>query len=152
MLEYNRTIFVDADSCPVKKEILYIAKKHNVPVIFIATYAHVMNEAIGTWIILDSFDQAVDLYILNHMKEHDIVVTQDFGLASIVLKKKGIAISPRGKQFEEKNIDVLLYERFLSMKMRKSGVRMKGMNRFSESDKQAFLRTLEKNLSIHEGI
>lgn len=152
MPKYKRTIFVDADSCPVKKEILFLAQKYHVPVIFVTTYAHVMNEREGEWVILDSYDQAVDLYILNHMHSCDIVITQDFGLASIALNKKGIVISPRGKQFTEENIDSLLYQRFISMKVRRSGERVKGMSRFSNEDKQKFLHTLEKKLSIHEGI
>jgi uncharacterized protein len=39
------------------------------------------------WKFVDSTKEAVDFYIMNHVKAYDIVVTQDIGLASTLLLK-----------------------------------------------------------------
>lgn len=42
--------------------------------------------------------EEIDLYIINHCKRGDIVITQDHGLAALLLPKGIKATSPRGKQ------------------------------------------------------
>lgn len=40
-------IFVDADACPVKKEILQLAHTYDVHTIFVASYSHVQKRLAG---------------------------------------------------------------------------------------------------------
>lgn len=93
-------IFVDADVCPVKQEIMSIALKFHFNVHFVASYNHLSDKKYGgDWTFVDTGKEAVDLYIVNHVKKDDVVVTQDIGLAGILLKKGVHVITPRGKQY-----------------------------------------------------
>ncbi|MFT4412666.1 YaiI/YqxD family protein [Fredinandcohnia humi] len=146
--EKKNKIFVDADACPVKEEILKLAGTYNVDVVFVASYAHVMSNPMGgEWIYVDSDKEAADLYIMNHARRQDIVITQDIGLASILVNKGVIAISPRGNEFEEENMDHILHLRYLSAKDRRSGTYSKGPKPFTEDHRYHFNKVFEKILS-----
>ncbi len=145
-------IFVDADACPVKNEILHIASLHKVDVTFIASYSHVLtNEMAGTWVYVDSNKEEVDMYIMNHSKRRDVVITQDIGLASLLLAKEIIVISPRGRQFFEETIGLALNMRYLSAKERRKGHHSKGPSPFSNEDRKNFSMAFENILSNLEG-
>jgi uncharacterized protein YaiI (UPF0178 family) len=151
--EKSRVIYVDADACPVKEEIVLLADTYRFCAIFVASYAHVSTKNIGgEWIYVDMEKEAVDLYIVNHASNGDIVVTQDIGLASLLLKRQVIVLSPRGKQYLEKDMDETLYIRYLSSKERRAGKYGKGPRAFAESDRHKFVKTLKKILSDYEGI
>lgn len=113
-------------------------------VVFVASYAHVVSYDIGgKWVYVDSQKEEVDLYIMNHASKGDIVVTQDIGLASILVKRDVIAISPRGKRYLEKDMDAVLHVRYLAAKERRAGSHSKGPKPFTESDRQNFITSLE---------
>jgi uncharacterized protein len=138
-------IFVDADSCPVKDEILTVANSNNIEVIFVTSYAHILNEDIGgTWVTVDSVKEEVDLYIANHVSNGDVLVTQDYGLSALVISRNVSIITPRGKNITKDNIDQILFERFLSSKQRRAGGKVKGPKAFTEDDKNNFIFSLKK--------
>ncbi len=141
-------IFVDADACPVKEEIVKIAAEHAIPVTFIVSTAGYFERG---WkaekILVDSFPQAVDIAIINRLEADDIVVTQDYGLALLVLGKRGKAISPRGFIFTDDNIDRCLQQRQMNSDARKAGIRRKGPKKRSEKDTSRFYRNLHTLLA-----
>ncbi|EDL63151.1 YaiI/YqxD family protein [Bacillus sp. SG-1] len=143
---------MDADACPVKEEITDISKVFGLKVIFIASNAHRKNtpEA-GEWVYVDSSKEAADLYIMNHIKKGDLLVTQDIGLASIVLPKGVYAISPRGKEFREETISTALDFRYLSAKERRKGKFGKGPKPYTAEDRDRFVFTFKKILSNFAG-
>ncbi|WP_338030781.1 hypothetical protein [Cytobacillus citreus] len=52
---------IDADSCPVKENIVEIGNKNSVEAIFIASFAHMKNDLIGAkWKFDDSSKEEVD--------------------------------------------------------------------------------------------
>ena len=53
----------------------------------------------------------------------DIVVTQDFGLAALVLGQGARVLNQNGLIYTEANIDKLLFERYLGQKVRRGGGR-----------------------------
>jgi uncharacterized protein YaiI (UPF0178 family) len=140
-------ILVDGDACPVKEDIVAIAQERDLDVIFIVSTASYFNR---DWkvkqIIVDSFPQAVDIAIVNRVEAGDVVVTQDYGLAALVLGKKGKAISPRGYFFNDDNIDRLLQKRHIHHEARKAGVRVKGPKKQSAKDKKRFHRNFRRLL------
>ncbi|AQX53711.1 YaiI/YqxD family protein [Priestia flexa] len=149
----NYTIFVDADACPVKKEIVELAHTYCVEVVFVASYAHMQtNPSAGKWVYVDSEKEAVDLYILNHVQQGDVAVTQDTGLASMLLSRRVYVLSPRGKVYSENDMDTVLFFRYVSAKERKAGRYSKGPKAFSDEDREKFSTALEKILSKREGI
>ncbi|MGG4504527.1 YaiI/YqxD family protein [Heyndrickxia sporothermodurans] len=141
------TIFVDADACPVKQEIISVAIKYSLPYLFIASYAHKSNKHDERWIYVDPDKESADLYIMNHVKKNDIVITQDIGLASLVLPKRVFALSPRGKEYKEEAIQTALDFRYLAAKARRRGKYEKGPKPFTEHDRQSFINKLEEILS-----
>jgi uncharacterized protein YaiI (UPF0178 family) len=141
-------IIVDADACPVKAEIIKVAGQYGVEVLMVASYDHRLNESEGITVVqVDRSDQSVDLYIANHIKANDVLVTQDFGLAAIGLGKRAIALSNRGQTYTDRTIDFLLERRHESAKQRRNGKHSKGPRPFTDEDRQAFLQSLTKVLA-----
>ncbi|WP_370875148.1 DUF188 domain-containing protein [Metabacillus malikii] len=100
---------------------------------------------------VDTGKEAADLYIVNHAKENDLVISQDIGLAGLLLKKGVVFITPRGKQYTELNIANALQFRYLSAKERRSGHFSKGPKKLSEDDILNFITTMKKILSKDAG-
>jgi len=148
-------IFVDADACPVKEVIIEIARKKDIKVVFVVSTAGYFERGWNVEkVLVDSFPQAVDIAIINRVEAGDIVVTQDYGLASLVIGKQGKAISPRGYVFHEENIDRLLQQRHIRYEARKAGIRTRGPKKRSNKDElrfyNNFARLLEKLLTPEE--
>lgn len=151
MANKSRRVFVDADACPVKEEIVQLSKLHRADVFFIASYSHVANNDQLQWIYVDSRQEEVDMYIVNHVEKNDVVVTQDHGLASLLSGRGVYVLSPRGKPFVESEMMSVLHARFLSAKQRRAGGRVKGPGKMTKEDRRRFRESFEKILSINEG-
>ncbi|MPN58141.1 hypothetical protein SDC9_205842 [bioreactor metagenome] len=87
--------------------------------------------------------------IANEAKAQDIVVTQDYGVAAMVLGKKAYAISPKGNIYNNDNIDKLLFERHLSAKVRRGGGKTASHKKRSSEDdtrlKENLIRLIRKS-------
>lgn len=143
----NPRIIVDADACPVKTEIADTARRYNVSVLMVASFDHRLQQAAGVDIVqVDRSDQSADLYIANHIAPDDILVTQDFGLATIGLAKRAVVLSNRGQIYTDRTIDFLLEKRHEQAKLRRGGRHGKGPKPFTDEDRQRFLQTLTKVL------
>lgn len=142
-------IYVDADACPVKQEVIQLATKYQLTVVFIFSISHSGNlqlkEDVSNveLVMVDNESQAADMAIINRVSSKDIVITGDYGLASIILSKKAAAVSYNGYCYDEKSIDKLLYERHLSSVIRRSGGRVKGPAKRSKQEDLKFLNVLE---------
>jgi uncharacterized protein len=146
------TILVDADSCPVKEEIVEIANQFSIKILFVASYNHMKNNSMQVeWKYVDIGKEAADLYIMNHTRKGDIVITQDIGLASTLLPKGVHVLSVRGILFEEKDIQTALDFRYLKAKARKQGDYGKGPKPFTAEDRVRFVNQLTKILSNFAG-
>lgn len=141
-------IVVDADSCPVKQEIVGTAAAFQVTVQMVASHDHRLEKQPGVDIVqVDRSDQSVDLYIVNHIKRGDVVITGDFGLACVAIGKGAIVLSPRGEQYTDANIDYLMERRHESARRRRAGGRTRGPKAMSGEDRAAFQQKLTKVLS-----
>lgn len=141
----NICIYVDADACPgeIKNEIMMYTSRADIR--FVATYNHYSAKEDQTlWTYIDAGSEAVDLYILNRVKQGDLVVTQDIGLASLVLPKGVYAISPRGKEYNQDTIETSLSFRYLYQEERKKGRFHSGPKKVSKNDLDTFTACLKK--------
>ncbi len=136
-------ILIDGDACPAKKEIFKLAKKYQIEVILITSLAHFSDYEDCTYIVVDDMPQAVDLAVMNRTKRGDLVITQDYGLAAIILRKDAYVISPRGRIYREENMDMMLLQRHLAQKERQAGGRTKGPSQYTKDDKKRLLDVLE---------
>jgi len=90
--------------------------------------------------------QEADIKIINLTEEKDIVVTQDWGLAAVVLGKGAKCLSPAGREFSSDRIEFLLEEREIKSKLRRSGGRTKGPKKRTSEDDRRFEACLKRIL------
>lgn len=119
-------ILVDADACPVIDITIKVAKQYNIQVLLICDTSHYLQREGAETISVSKGSDAVDFVLVNRVQEQDIVVTQDYGLAAMVLAKKGIALDQNGRLYTADNIEQLLFTRHLAKKVRQAGGRTKG--------------------------
>ena len=143
-------ILVDADACPVVvREILFrAAQKREVKVILLA------NQAIpippSPWISMFQVAQgldAADAEIVIRAEVNDLVITADIPLASEVLDKKALVLTPRGERYTEANIKQRLQMRDFMETMRASGERTGGQAPYNQADRKAFADQLDRLLT-----
>jgi uncharacterized protein len=134
-------IYVDADACPVKDIIISESRNANIPVILVTSFSHYSNaeqpSGVET-IYVDAGADAADYRIMKLAAKGDIIVTQDYGLASLGLAKGCTVLHHTGYSYTNENIDQLLQTRYLSAMARKSGKRTKGPKPFTAEDKEKF--------------
>ena len=131
-------IYVDADACPVKEIIVRQAKKFNIPVTMLIDTSHELNDGYSTIITVDKARDSVDIKLINLVKSGDIVVTQDFGVAAMALGKGAKALNQNGLIYSDKNMDKLLFERFLGQKVRRAGGRTGTIPKRTKEDDEKF--------------
>lgn len=140
-------IVVDGDACPVKNEIIEIARVFHTQVSMVASFDHRLPSIDGVEMIqVDRSSESADMYIANYVKKGDLVITQDFGLACIVMARHAITLSFRGEEYTDDNIDYLLERRAESAKRRRQGFRTKGPRPFTDEDRKRFQQNLTKLL------
>ncbi len=116
-------ILVDADACPVKDIIVDIATNYNLKVIMFSNYSHEINidNSNVEVVRVDNGADVADFKIANATNKGDIVVTQDYGLATMILAKSAFAINPKGLVYDNSNIDSLLLNRHINKVNRRQG-------------------------------
>ncbi|MDO4531473.1 MAG: DUF188 domain-containing protein, partial [Bacillota bacterium] len=88
---------------------------------------------------------SADLAIANRTEAGDICITQDYGLASLLLAKKAAVLHPGGFFYTLENIDRMLFERHLSREMRRQKRSRGGhVRKRTREDDEKFLAALEK--------
>ena len=139
-------ILVDADACPVVDLTVREAKARNIPVTLITDTAHVLNRTDAEVITVEKGSDSADFKLVNLVQKGDLVVTQDYGLAAMVLAKGGRALNQNGKIYSEQNMDTLLFTRHIAKKVRMAGGRTKGPHKRTKEQDEDFLRTLQRML------
>ncbi|MFR5265556.1 YaiI/YqxD family protein [Clostridium sp.] len=135
-------VIVDGDGCAGLKFVEKACRELEVELIVYSTIDHNISLDYGIKKVVDAGFQSVDMYIMNETKAGDIIVTQDYGVAAMVLGKKAYAINPKGMIYNNDNIERLLFERHLAQKARRAGHRGKGPSK----------RTGEDNLNLYNGL
>ena len=138
-------IYVDADACPVKAEILKVAERHGLPVTFVANSGlrPSRDPMVRNVIVSGAFD-AADNWIADNVREGDIVITADVPLAERTVAKGAHVTGPTGRLFDRTNIGMANAMRDLGAHLRETG-ESKGYNAaFSPRDRSAFLETLDR--------
>lgn len=144
----DRRVIVDADACPKRAlQILQrLAKEFHFRLITVASFHHEIDHAHHV-MVGDAPDEA-DLAIVNRVRPGDIVVTQDWGLAALVLSKQGRAVSPLGREYTQERMDFMLDERYTKAKVRRGGGRTKGPRARTSDDDAAFEAVMRRLLGV----
>ena len=138
-------ILVDADACPVVRQVEEIARNHGVQVTLLCDEHHIMRSDYSQVRYVSAGADAVDIALMNLCRRGDIVITQDYGVAAMALGKGAHAIHHSGKRYTNENIDLLLMERHLAKKARRASSKhhLHGPAKFTEADRQKFSAAFE---------
>lgn len=142
-------VIVDADACPVKDIIIEEAGQKSVSVVLVSSLSHYSTQDLPVHVeavYVEAGPDAADFKIVQLAKQGDIIVTQDYGLASLLLPKRCTVLHHKGFEYSNENIDHLLETRYMGSMIRKGGGRTKGPKPFSREDKQAFLKLFLQKL------
>ena len=137
-------ILIDADGCPVVDLTVRLAEKYGIECTILCDTSHEFNREGAKTVVVEKGADSVDFRIVNLVGEGDIVVTQDYGLAAMCLARKAVPLSQNGMVYTDKNIDKLLFTRYVSKKIRNSGGRLKGPSKRKPEQDKAFEEALER--------
>lgn len=139
-------ILIDADACPVIRKAEETAKKYDISVTLYCDTNHILSSEYSKIKTVAAGSDSVDFAIVKDCKTNDIVITQDYGLAAIVLAKKCACINQNGMLYTNENIDSLLFSRHISRKLRKSSKKshLKGNPKRTSYQNESFCRNFEK--------
>ncbi len=139
-------ILVDADACPVVKQVESIAKKYKIDVVLLCDTSHVMRSEYSRVEVIGKGIDAVDFALLNMCSKGDLVVTQDYGVAAMVLGKGCYVMHQSGKEYTDYNIDQMLMERHINKKNRNSNKKshIKGPKKRTKEDDERFTINFER--------
>lgn len=145
-------VLVDADACSVKDMIINETENKKIPVTLVASYSHFSEKSYPPHVSIvwvDSGSDSADFKIMQLAKAEDIIVTQDYGLASMLLSKKCAVLHHAGYEFTKENIDTLITSRHLAAVERKQSGRVSGiksLSPFSDEEQQSFKELLKRKL------
>lgn len=136
------TVIIDADACPVVKIATEEAKKRSIPVICVCDTSHVLSDEYARVIIVDKGSDSADLAVVNTCQKGDIVITQDYGVASMALARGARCINQNGMYYTNDNIDSLMAMRHMaSVERRKSSKHhLKGPKKRTSEDDERFTK------------
>lgn len=139
-------VLIDGDGCPVVDITIQLCRKQNIPCLILCDTAHELQRTDVETLVLDKGPDSVDFAIANRVSPGDLVITQDYGLASMCLARGAIVLHQDGWVYTEDNIDALLLSRHESRKIRSSGGRLKGPKKRTAAQNTAFASLLEQIL------
>lgn len=139
-------VLIDADACPVVQIAVELCRKYNVPCILLCDTAHQIEHNNATSLTFDKGSDSVDFALVNRIAQGDLVITQDYGLASMCLTRGARVLHQDGWEYTAWNIDALLLQRHELRKYRASGGRTKGPKKRTSEQDHAFSTALEQLL------
>ncbi|MEZ3469579.1 MAG: YaiI/YqxD family protein [Schaedlerella sp.] len=139
-------ILVDADACPVVSIVEKTAKRFQIPVILLCDTNHILHSDYSEIKVIGAGADAVDFALVSLCRKGDLVVTQDYGVAAMILGTGAYGIHQSGKWYTDENIDRMLMERHLSKKARRSRSKhhFKGPAKRTPEDDLRFAESLER--------
>ncbi len=143
-------IWVDADACPstIREIIAKAAHKRTITTTFVANHSFSLPNSpfVKLYQVPSGFDEA-DKEIERRVTAGDLVITADIPLASDVLEKQALVLTPRGERYTENNIKQRLQMRDFMETMRSSGAQTGGPPALSLIDRKHFSDQLDRLLT-----
>lgn len=140
------TILIDADGCPVVDLTLETAAKYNVPVLILCDTAHQIQRNGAKTLIFDKGTDSVDFALVNRVHPGDVVITQDYGLASMCLARCARVLNQNGLEYTSENIEGLLFRRHENKKLLRAEKHPKGAPKRTKEQDLDYKYALEKIL------
>ena len=145
------TVFIDADACPVVDIAVRLCNQYQTQCLLLCDTAHTLYRDGAQTLVFDKGADSVDLAIANRAGVGDLVITQDYGLASLCLAKGARVMHQDGWEYTEYNIQALLFQRAEAKKYRLSGGRIKGPAKRTKQQDQDFAKAFAHYLQSVQG-
>lgn len=139
-------VLVDADACPVTDIAVSLCREQGISCLLLCDTAHEFYRDGAQTLVFDKGADSVDFALVNRVDAGDIVITQDYGLASMCLAKGASVLHQDGWEYTKENIDALLFSRHESGKYRRAGGRTKGPKKREKGQDAAFQKALQQML------
>jgi uncharacterized protein YaiI (UPF0178 family) len=137
-------IYVDADACPVKDEVLRVAERHGLIVHMVGnTWMRLVDGPGVRRVVVPEGPDAADDWIAERAGPGDVVITADIPLAARCVARKAKVVRPNGKPLDESSISMALAVRDLHTHLREIGETTRGPSAFTKQDRSRFLDILE---------
>ena len=135
-------LLIDADGCPVVNIAVKLSKEAGIPCMILCDTAHEFHRDGAETLVFDKGADSVDFALVRRIESGDIVITQDYGLASMCLARRARVLHQDGWEYTADNIDALLFQRHAARKHRASGGRFKGPKKRTPNQDAAFRASL----------
>lgn len=140
-------VLIDADACPVKKEVYKVASRYQVPVTLVAnSWMRIPRDPLVDIVVVSNDFDAADDHIAGIADTMSVVVTADILLAERCLQRGASVIAPNGKPFTQDTIGNAIATRALMADLRAGGDIVGGPAPFTRADRSRFLSTLDETL------
>ena len=138
-------IYVDADACPVKDEVVKVAERLDLVVTFVSNGGmRPSRDPMIRNVVVSKSADAADDWIVDNAKTNDIVVTADIPLAARAVALGAHVLGPTGRAFTPESIGMAVAMRDLKQHLRETG-ESKGYNAsFAPQDRSRFLGALDQ--------
>ncbi len=138
-------IYVDADACPVKDEVLRVAVRHGLTVHMVSNaWMRLADSPLINRVVVAEGPDAADDWIAEHISVGDIAITADIPLAARCIERGARVLGPTGKSFTEEGIGMAVAMRDLMAHLRDTGEITGGGPSFTRQDRSRFLSALEE--------
>ena len=131
-------VMIDSDGCPVVDIAIRLCAEFSVSCQLLCDTSHEFHREGVEVLIFDKGADSVDYALANRVCPGDLVVTQDYGLASLCLARRACVLHQDGWAYTEENIDGLLLARHNARKVRAAGGRLKGPKKRTAAQNAAF--------------
>lgn len=137
-------IYVDADACPVKEEVLRVAGRHGLVTYLVSNGGiRPSRDPLVRTVVVPEGPDVADDWIAERAGPGDLCVTNDIPLAARCLDRGAIVLRPNGERFTPENIGMRLAVRDIHASLRETpGVQTYNAP-FGARERSSFLNRLE---------
>ena len=135
-------LLIDADGCPVVDICVKAAKDFGIECHIFCDTSHEFSKDGAECHVVPKGADSADFCLVNFAKPGDVVITQDYGLASMALSRGARVLNQDGLEYTEFNIDALLLARHTAKKIRNAGGRLRGNPKREKASDIEFERKL----------
>jgi uncharacterized protein YaiI (UPF0178 family) len=140
-------LYVDADACPVKDEILRVAGRMKLKTFFVSnSWMRLPDDPLVERVVVAQGLNIADDWIAERAAKGAVVVTADVPLADRCVKAGARVVAPNGRTFDAASIGMALATRDLMEDLRSAGAVTGGPRPFAPKDRQTFLQALDREV------
>ena len=140
-------VLIDVDACPVVDIAVSLCLRYEASCTLLCDTAHQMHRDGVATLVFDKGADSVDFALVNRVRPGDLVITQDYGLASMCLARSARVMHQDGWEYSADNISGLLEQRHAAKKFRAMWLlSQQTENSFHKPLNEVFMRNHKKTV------